>query len=63
MIVHTPKPKRRTKAVVPRASPPIATVVTARKPGPRCRPPKTIDPNVEAPVKAWFAKNIRPPGT
>jgi hypothetical protein len=41
----------------------ISAVVTAKKPGPRRLEPAVIDPEVEAAVKAWFAKNIRPPGT
>jgi hypothetical protein len=31
-------------------------------PRPRRREPETIDPQFEGEVKAWFAKNIRPPG-
>ena len=61
MIVHARKPKPRTKAQAPTALPPIAAIVTASKPGPRRREPETIDPEVEAEVNAWFAKNIRPP--
>jgi hypothetical protein len=41
--------------------PPIGAIVTTKKPGPRRREPEPIDPEVEAKVKAWFAKNIRPP--
>lgn len=60
-IVHARKPKPRRKAQAQTAPPPIAAIVTASKPGPRRREPETIDP--EAEVKAWFAKNIRPPGS
>lgn len=60
-VVRAQKPKRRERQVhVP--PPPIADIVTAKKPGPRRREPEVIDPEVEAEVKAWFAKNIRPPG-
>lgn len=61
MIVRARKPKRQTKTQA-RTMPPVAAVVIASRPGLRHRGPETVDPEAEAAVKAWFAKNIRPPG-
>ena len=46
-VVHTRKPKPRTKARLKVALLPIASIVTAKRPGPRRREPGT-DPEVEA---------------
>lgn len=61
MIVRTRKPRRAPKAEAQVAPPLSAAIVTASKPGPRGREPEAVEPEVEATVKAWFAKNIRPP--
>jgi hypothetical protein len=61
IVYHAHRPKR-PKRRKPLAPPPSASIVTTKKPGPRKREPEVIDPEVEAEVKAWFAKNIRPPG-
>jgi hypothetical protein len=58
-IVHARKPKRREKTQA-RTVPPIAAIVTATKPGPRRRAPGEIDPEVDAEVRAWVLKNMRP---
>jgi hypothetical protein len=60
MIVHTRKPKRRTEAQPRAAPPPVASIVTASKPGRLRREREPIDRKAE--VKAWFARNIGPPG-
>jgi len=52
MIVHARKPNRREKTQA-RATPPIATIATAKKP---------TDPEAEARAKAWLKKQLRSPG-
>jgi hypothetical protein len=62
MIVRCRKPGRRSNAQANAhaAPPPMAAVVTTSIPGPRRREPGSIDPEVEAAVKASFTRNIRP---
>jgi len=62
MIVHARKPTRWGKTQA-RAVPPIAAIVTANKPWPRRRAPEEIDLEVDADVRGWVLKNMRPLGT
>jgi hypothetical protein len=62
-IVHTRPPKHQRR---PKAPQPVLTaaIVTTRKRG--SKPPTAEladDPEADARVKAWFARNVRPLGT
>jgi hypothetical protein len=59
--VHRPKRQRRSKAQPATAtSPAIVTAAGKHRRKPATKPKD--DPEADERVRAWFARNIRPPG-
>jgi hypothetical protein len=59
---HRPKRQRRRKAQSAVLTGP-AIVTVARKRGPKLPVEPAPDPEADARVAAWFARNVRPRGT